>query len=243
MSAAEERRARAYALIGGQAQSTDEPPDVAELLRRVCGAAVLALPASGAGVSVMTGGGRLGFAAASDVSSEQLEDLQFTLGEGPCIDAYATRRPVLVPDLTDAVTRRWPMYIPAVHERGVRAVFAFPLQVGAGRLGVLDVFRERSGQLTEEELAQALTFAEIAVMMVLDGQERAPSGGAPAGLDNAQGFLEISQAQGMIMVQLGVTITEALVRLRAYAYAEGRTVADVARDVVARRIQFDRTET
>jgi signal transduction protein with GAF and PtsI domain len=243
VSAADERRARAYALIGGQPRTTDEPANVAELLRRVCGAAVLALPASGAGVSVMTGEGRLGFAAASDVSSEQLEDLQFTLGEGPCIDAYATRRPVLVPDLTDAVIRRWPMYVPAVHERGVRAVFAFPLQVGAGRLGVLDVFRDRSGQLTEEELAQALTFAEIAVMMVLDGQERAPSGGAPAGLDNAQGFLEISQAQGMIMVQLGVTITEALVRLRAYAYAEGRTVADVARDVVARRIQFDRTES
>jgi hypothetical protein len=267
VSAADERRAWAYDLICGQPPSVVAGPEVearshtyaghvvsasesvgardsvADLLRRVCGAAMVALPASGAGVSAMTGDGSLGFAAASDVPSQQLEDLQFTLAEGPCIDAYTTRRPVLMPDLTDAANRRWPMYAPAVRERGVRAVFAFPLQIGAGRLGVLDIFREHSGQLTEDELAQALTFAEIAVMMMLDGQEQASSGGVPAGFDNPQGYLEISQAQGMIMVQLGVTITEALVRLRAYAHTEGRTVVDVARDVVARRVHFGRTES
>jgi hypothetical protein len=105
------------------------------------------------------------------------------------------------------------------------------------------VFREQSGQMTEEELAQALTFAEIAVITVLDGQNNAPPGAMPEGFAQAPGFrAEISQAQGMIMVQLGVTLAEALVRLRAYAYAEARPIADVARDVVARSLRFDETQ-
>jgi ANTAR domain-containing protein/GAF domain-containing protein len=156
------------------------------------------------------------------------------------LDAFATGRLVLVSDLTDGHAARWPSYASAVLERGIRAVFAFPIQVGGCRLGVMDVFRQRTGALTPGQVSRAVTFAEIALVMVLDGQERAPAGAAPQGFDRAPGFrAEIAQAQGMIMVQLGVTITEALVRLRAYSYAEGRPVDEVARDVVARRLRFD----
>lgn len=190
----------------------------------------------------MTDNGGQSFAAASDTSSQQVEELQFTLGEGPCVDAFTSRRPVLVAELGNGVNSRWPIYASAVHERGVRAVFAFPLQVGAARIGVLDVFRDHPGAMTDEEVAQALVFAEIALATVLDGQGAAPPGNVPEGFDEAPVFrAEISQAQGMIMIQLGVTITEALVRLRAYAYAEGRPLADVARDVVARTLTLDET--
>jgi GAF domain-containing protein len=190
----------------------------------------------------MTDFGIPGFAAASDASSQHLEELQVTFGEGPCVDAFATRRPVLVADLNDGAMTRWPIYAPAVHDLGVRAVFAFPLQIGAARLGVLDVFREQPGQLTGEELAHALTFAEIALVTMLDGQENAATGAVSNG-DAVSGYrAEIPQAQGMIMVQLGVTIADALLRLRAYAYAEERPLFDVARDVVAGRLRFDHTE-
>jgi hypothetical protein len=243
VSVAAGRWNRAQAFIAQQPAAIGQPDNVAQMLRRICGAAVDALPATGVGVSVMTHNGTRGFAVASDPSSQQFEELQFTLGEGPCVDAFAAGRPVLVPDLSDGAMTRWPMYAPAVHAHGVRAVFAFPLQVGAARLGVLDVFREQPGQMTEEELAQALTFAEIAVITVLDGQNNAPPGAMPEGFTQAPGFrAEISQAQGMILVQTGVTLAEALVRLRAYAYAEGRPIADVARDVVARRLRFDETQ-
>jgi len=216
--------------------------NVAATLQRVCVAAAQTIPASGVGVSLMAGHGSQGFAAGSDPSSQQLEEVQFTLGEGPCLDAFATGRPVLVPDLVDGAKTRWPMYTPAAYDRGVRGVFAFPIQVGASRLGVLDVFRDQPGSMTAGQVSYATTFADIALMMVLDGQERAPDGAVPVGFDEAPGFrAEIAQAQGMIMVQLGVSITEALVRLRAYAYAEGRPLSEVAREVVARRIRFDQT--
>ncbi len=218
----------------------EDPGDVASMLERACMTAVDLLGVSGAGISLMADEGGHRFAAASDPSSRQLEELQFTFGEGPCIDAFTSGRPVLVPDLSDGHGRRWPMYVPAVRERGVRAIFAFPIQIGGSRLGVLDVFRDQPGSLTPEQLSQAVALTDVVLTMTLDGQRRAPAGSLPQGFDEAPGFrAEIAQAQGMIMVQLGISITEALVRLRAYAYAQGRSVSEVARDVVARRLRFD----
>jgi hypothetical protein len=213
----------------------------AGLLQRVCTAATLALSASGAGISVMTDDGVRGVSAASDPRSARIEELQFVLGEGPCMDAFATRRPVLVPDLADGAAARWPIYTPAAHEGGIRAVFAFPLQIGAVRMGVLDLFRDCAGPLAGDELPLALTFADVTVAALLDRQEDAGVSGA--GDDLAAGVehrAELFQAQGMVMVQLGVSLTEAMARMRAYAYVEGRPLAEIARDVVARRLRFDR---
>lgn len=219
------------------ATSSSADGDVIGQLRCVCVAAARALSASGVGLSVMADNGVHGIATASDQATERIEELQFTLGEGPCIDAFASSRPVLVPDLTDGAMRRWPVYAPAAHDAGIRAVFAFPLQVGAARLGVLDVFRGHAGALSRTELGQAFTFAEQVVATLLDGQERIAEGAD--GLDEAiDNRAELFQAQGMVMVQLGVTLTEALVRIRAYAYAEDRRLTEVAADIVARRLRF-----
>jgi hypothetical protein len=221
--------------------SRPQDNDVMGDLRRVCRDVVGALSASGAGLSVMAENGVHGIATASDPSTALIEEFQFTFGEGPCVDAFDLSRPVLVPNLAEGAGR-WPVYAAAAHDAGIRAVFAFPLQVGAARLGVLDVFRTRAGSLSRDELGQALTFADVAVTTLLDGQEH-----ATAGRDGLSGAIEpraeLFQAQGMVMVQLGVTITEALVRMRAYAYAENRPLNEVAADIVARRLQFDRDDT
>ncbi|HEY6647248.1 MAG TPA: GAF and ANTAR domain-containing protein [Mycobacterium sp.] len=232
--------ARAKADIAGQSDPGGQGGTVA-LLQRVCGAAVKTLSASGAGVTVMTGDGVRGVSAASDPGSARLEELQFTLGEGPCVDAYASRRPVLIPDLADGAMTRWPVYAPAVVDNGVRAVFAFPLQVGAARLGVLDVFRERAGALTADELWHAVLLADATVAALLDQHERHDGGDAGrADMDEAiEDRAVLFQAQGMVMVQLGVSIGEAMARMRAYAYAENRRLSDVAHDVVGRRLRFD----
>jgi GAF domain-containing protein len=237
----DDQLARVVALIAQQPTGPDAGDGVAGVLHRLCAAAVPALAASGAGISVMAEHEVRGMTTASDPVSERVEELQFVLGEGPCIDAFATRRPVLVPDLADGPMTRWPVYAPAAYDAGVRAVFAFPLQVGAGRLGVLDVFRTRPGPLSADDLRQALTFAEVAVTILLDGQANAGPDAAADGLDEAMdNRAELFQAQGMVMVQLGVPLTEALARMRAHAYAENRPLGDVARDVVARRLHFDR---
>ncbi|MEV6600095.1 GAF and ANTAR domain-containing protein [Actinoplanes sp. NPDC051346] len=234
----DDRAARIRTLIEGEPPSPGNP---GALLRRACTAAADTLTASGAGISMMTEAGARGIYAASDPLTEHMEELQFVLGEGPCWDAFASRRPVLIPDLDRESPARWPMYTPAAHDSGIRAVFSFPLQMGAVRLGVLDVFRKRSGPLTGDELVTALTFAEVTMTALLDQHEDAATKGLEGDLaETVEHRAELFQAQGMVMVQLGVPIGEASARIRAYAYAHGRRLDDVARDVVERRLHFDR---
>lgn len=204
----------------------------------LCADATRKLSAAGVGVSVMAADGVHGMAAASDPATERIEELQFTFGEGPCVDAFASRRPVLITDLDHEAMLRWPAYTPAVHEAGIRAVFAFPLQVGAARLGVLDVFRTHAGPLSRDELGQAITISERAVTTLLDGQDQAHG---ERDIDDAidQGA-PLWQAQGMVMVMLGVTLAEALVRLRAHAYTTDRHLSEVAADIVAGRLHLKR---
>jgi GAF domain-containing protein len=207
-------------------------------LLRICRAAAEALAASGTGMSVFTPDAVRGVCAASDPRSELIEELQFVLGEGPCIDAFESRRPVLVADLATHATARWPMYTPAVYGHGVRAVFAFPLQIGGARLGVFDVFRDQEGELSAEQLTDALTFADVTVAVLLDEQDGLGRADGAGIADAVEYRAELFQAQGMVMVQIGGTISEAMVRMRAYAYAESRSLSDIARDIVAGRLSF-----
>jgi hypothetical protein len=204
-------------------------------LERACIDAMRALAAAGAGVSVMADDGVHGVAAASDAHTARVEELQFTYGEGPCIDAFTGGAPVLVSDLADGAARRWPVYAPAARAEGISAVFAFPLQIGVARLGVLDVLRTSPGPLSRADLRQALTIADELVTLLLDGQERADGAGA---LDIGP-RAELYQAQGMVSVQLGVPLAEAMIRIRGRAYAENRALSEVAADIVARRLRFD----
>jgi transcriptional regulator with GAF, ATPase, and Fis domain len=137
---------------------------LADQLRGLCAEAVKMLPAFGAGMSVVAKNRQFSLLAAADPVSEHLEELQFVLGEGPCVDAAASRRPVLVADLAEDGPSRWPMYSAAARETGVRAIFAFPLQVGAAQLGVLDLFRIEPGPLSTLELARAFAVADRALV-------------------------------------------------------------------------------
>jgi hypothetical protein len=234
------RLARVQALIAAEPAAPEDAEGMVGALRRLCGAAVKAIPAAGAGLSVMTEGGVRGIAAASDPQSERIDELEFALGEGPCMDAFASRRPVLEADLATEGMGRWPLYSVAAQHQGVRAAFAFPLQVGAARLGVLDLHRASPGSLSAEELADALSFADIATTLLLDAQEEAQPGAAASGLDEALAYrFELHQAQGMVMVQLGVSLAAALALLRAYAYSNDHSLDEVARSVVNRTLRLD----
>jgi GAF domain-containing protein len=200
------------------------------------------LPASGAGISVYAEHGRYSLLTAADPASERLEEMQFVLGEGPCVDATAAGRPVLVSDLEDEPPTRWPVYSAAMNEAGIRAIFAFPLQVGAARLGVMDIFRTRPGPLSRTELVRAFDFTDQAVNILLTMQDPEPAIETEVISDDGAMSAELFQAQGMVMVQLGCTLSEAMTRIRAYAYAENRRLVDVARDIVARILRFDGDE-
>ncbi len=235
-----EHYALVAALIAAEPAISGDTDGIAGALDRLCRAAARHLDASGVGIAVLTAAGDRGVTAASNRHTETLEDLQFTLGEGPCIDAVHRRRPVLVADLADRAMSRWPGYAPAVHDEGVRAVFTFPLQIGAARLGIMDVFRDTAGALTPAATITALTFAETAVATLIDDHQHAADHGDSDGLHDAFApRAELFQAQGMVMIQIGGSITDAMSAIRAYAYAHDRRTLEVAADVVAGLLRFD----
>jgi hypothetical protein len=201
------------------------------------GAAVIGV--SGTGIMLMSGDVPRGSLCTTDTVSALIEDLQYTLGEGPCVDAYRDDRVVLEPDLARPATARWPAFSPPAVGAGARAVFGFPLRMGAARLGAVNLYRDRPGPLSDDQHADALALAEVVARWVLDAQAGAPEGTLAATLgDGADFHYVVHNAAGMVSVQLGVSVTEALIRLRAYAFSADRPLTDVARDVVARALRI-----
>ncbi len=210
------------------------------LAEQICQACVLGLDVDGAAISLLTASTSRETLCATDATAELLEDLQFGLGEGACMEAALTGRPVLVPDLHHSTeTSRWPIFAAAVMEQSeVGALFAVPLQWGTINLGVLDLYRKAPGSLSNAQLRDAISSANIAALMFL-GVRTDPGDGQ--WLDHSlHGRAEIHQATGMVLVQLGISATDALARMRAYAFVEQRLLADVAHDVVTRRLCFTR---
>lgn len=215
-------------------------PDAAQGICRAC---VDWLPVTGASITAMTGADLQEPVGASDPVAERIDELQFSLGEGPCVEAFNSGRAVLISDIAEVHDARWPMFAAAAREMPVRGMYLFPLQLGGSRFGVLDCHRDTPGSLDRDEVAGALRAVDAAVWTLLGPhEERLPPGGDPwpgwprrSPLHRA----EVHQATGMISVQLGAGIAVALSRLRGAAFAAGRPIDDVARDVVARRLRFD----
>ncbi len=208
-------------------------------IEHVCAVAMSAAGVDGVVATVVLDDNPREAVYASGPVATELEDLALTLGEGPGVDAVAGS-PVLVADVTaPECLLRWPVFAPAAAQAGVHALFALPLQAGAVRIGVLGLHRACPGGLDGEQLADALVLADTACALLLDREGHTPAGAGGGPEQVGLAHPEVHQATGMITVQLGVTAAVALIRLRAYAFANDRRLRDVAGDVVARRLRFD----
>ncbi|MEU7151445.1 GAF and ANTAR domain-containing protein [Streptomyces sp. NPDC045470] len=174
----------------------------------------------------------------SDPDGARLDDLQFTLGEGPGLDAARDGALCLVADLSRCGSR-WPMFAAQARELGIRAVFAFPLRLGALRVGALTCHRRTPHRLAPESAAGALTLADALTLFLLGGRHAGPRFLNPADLHRS----EVHQATGILSVHLRVPLASALARLRAHAFATERPITEVARDVVAGRLRLPRDAT
>jgi hypothetical protein len=210
----------------------------------VCAIAVRSAQLSGAWLAAARNGEPDFVMCVTDLVSEQLPELQLTLGEGPCHDVLRSAAPILAGDLGEAeYSRRWPAFTPAARQLGAGAVFTFPLIVGAIRAGVLGLYRVSAGPLSDRQLGDLLILADMATVMLLGSADGSGEDGAELdgqAPDLALHRAEIDQATGMLTVQLGVLPAEAFARLRAYAYSEDRRLAEVAGDIVARRLRLRR---
>lgn len=193
----------------------------------------------GGGISFLTDRGYAGTVWTSDTVALRVEELQFTLGEGPCVDAVGSGQVVLEPDLAAARgsgRRRWPGFAPEAVQAGVGAIFGLPLAVGSTSLGALDLYREAPGPLTPRQLDQARAVAEATSSVLLRFEpEEAMSNRAT---DGSAYHWAVHQAAGMISQQLDILVEEALVKLRASAFSNNRSIDELAADVVGRRRRF-----
>jgi GAF domain-containing protein len=205
------------------------------IISQLCSVCVRETGVDGGGVSMLSEGRMSVKLHTTDDLAALIEDLQFVLGEGPCVDAAASGGPILVADLSDpreAVSQRWPIFIDEARNAGVRAVFAFPIRTGAIGLGTLDLYRRAPGPLDTAQLAAGLSTVDSLGQWLLDRE--APS------LDLEPNSMLVHQAAGMAMVQLGSTIEEAMLRLRSSAYSEGVSITQLAGDVVRGSRRFEK---
>ncbi|MEV6942464.1 GAF and ANTAR domain-containing protein [Streptomyces sp. NPDC051172] len=209
---------------------------------RLCAVAVKLLPVVGASVSLRGSGLPIRLAASNSLAAF-LAEAQTTLGDGPWLYAYRDGAPVLACDLTAGRDlHRWPVFARQAAAVGVRAVYSMPLGSDDGlTVGTLDLYRDTPGGLTEEELRRAqLVAAVMTLALTALPREESGSGGEEAWLGGlATEHDEVYQAIGMVMAQLGVDAEEASARLRARAFAQGRTALEVAHDVVSHRERLD----
>jgi hypothetical protein len=211
------------------------PPNGIEAL---CLRAVQEAGVDGAGVSMLSRDGTPDPVFATDVLSALVEDLQFTLGVGPCFDAVATQAPVLVGDLTnpDQEVADGPFRDEAA-SAGIRAVFAVPVGVAGRVLGTLDLYRGSPGPLSSSQLRRTLATADAIGGALLDGGALPPNA-----LEHVRHRAAVHQAAGMVMMQMDVSIEEALLVLRATAYAEGTSINELAAALVDGRRRFAREQ-
>ena len=207
----------------------------------LCAPFVSVLPVEGAAVSILASTAGQSTICATNETASRLDEMQFDLGEGPCWDAMGSRMPVLTPDFRLDGATSWPLFSHAVQEdalgSSVSSLFAFPLYVGSLDIGAIDLYSFTRDSLDREEIEFATELASITSWQVLRrvlGDAATDDAEGPATFNRR----EVHQATGMILAQLDVTADEASLLLRAHAYASGRTVAEVANDVVERRLNF-----
>ena len=232
----EPERDRLAAVIKRYAVHAREGGSLGEAL---CATCVDILGLEGSAIMLMAPGGTHRTLGASDEVMERIEDLQHTLGEGPCLDAFRLDVPVLVADLgADDSVATWIGFTPGALDAGAGAVFGFPLRAGAARIGALNVYARNAGQLSGDQHQDALLLADVVAHAILAIQ---------AGADDLVGELgdigahqtQINQATGMVAAQLGLSTIDALGRLRAYAYASSKSVSEIAVEVISRRLRLE----
>lgn len=209
----------------------------------VSAAGAEALGMDGLAVSLVTGDNLTEPMWCSDATTRHIDELQFTLGEGPGPDAARTGAMTWAPDLARVPFARWPALAMEAPDLDARALFCFPMSIGAISVGVLTAVRRTPGPMTAQQIDDATILAAALTARCLaggSGPDPGPSE-APSLPDSSHSLRHavVHQATGMLSVQLALPLPQALLRLRAHAYSSGRSLTDVAQDVVDRRLRLD----
>ncbi|MDT3316985.1 ANTAR domain-containing protein [Microbacterium sp. KSW4-11] len=201
----------------------------------ICAVFMTMLPVHHVGVSTLAPPFDVETVCASDLIASALEEIQLDSGVGPGWTAHATGAPVLIHDLRESTTLDRTGFHAAAADRGVRSIYAFPMAVGMIEVGAVDLYVDDPDALKHRDVALASAMAEAAALRIFDR--------VLAGEDIARGTggssrRIVHQATGMVCAQLRVSPDDALIVIRAHAFASGRSVLSIAESIISREIDF-----
>lgn len=210
---------------------------------QLCSVAAAVMKLDGAGIGLRNDDQQITTLCASTPAVRSIMDLESIAGEGPCREAFDSDVVIDEGYLDSFANTRWPIYTPLARDAGVRAVFGFPIRIGAIRLGALFVYRDQTGAMTPTQSSDGHFMASIIARAVLAIQAGASNDQLAQELTRAATFdLVIQQAAGMVAVQGLMSVADALVTLRAHGFATGMSTTTLAARIVAREVQFDPAE-
>jgi hypothetical protein len=210
----------------------------------LCAVAAEFTDVSGAGIALLSSGRQYTSLCTSNAIARTLMDLEITVGEGPCVDACISEIAIDEDNLAESRQPRWSAYAPSARDAGAHAVFGFPVRIGAIRIGALSLYRDSVGALTASQAADAYLMASVIGRAVLAMQAGAPRDTLANELEREATFdFSVHQAAGMVAVQGSMTVGDALVALRAHAFASSSSLSELAVRVVQREIHFDQVST
>jgi hypothetical protein len=211
--------------------------DAAAELGRLCAACVHELPVAAAAVSRLRGGHHRGVVASAGPHVDALVALQQRVGDGPGLEADASRAAVSEPSLADS--GRWPRYRPDAVAVGVAACFSFPIQLGVARFGTLDLLASEARPLSAGDRSEALVAADVASSLLAGLTESGSGSGAAASLNLLGERSVVHQAAGIASVQLDTSIEDAYLALQTRAHDDHVTVDHLAADLVAHQVSLE----
>jgi hypothetical protein len=205
----------------------------------LCSVAAEFMALDGAGIALTSDGEDLMSLCASNDAAKNLMNLEITLGEGPAIDA-SRGDTAEEHNLVTMTNPRWSMYQPEAVALGANAVFAYPVQWGAARFGALSLFRASIGPLTAGQSSDGYLMASVIGRAILTTQAGGSHETLVGELDGASMLdFRVHQAAGMVAVQGSMSVKDALVILRAHAFASKRPLTHLADRVVTGTTRFE----
>lgn len=199
-----------------------------------------AVPLTGAAVSTLGGILEKETVSSSDAVAARVDELQFDLGEGPCWDVVFGGEPVFEPEIQTRPRHHWPAFIEAIRQEPIGALFAFPLSIGTLRIGALDLYRADEGDLSDEHTRQVAAMAALISRYVMRRALRIA--GEPDPGESRHARRTVHQATGFVIAQLGLTPEDAYLLIQGQSLVQGRSMSDIAGDIVERRLTFTNDE-
>ena len=204
---------------------------LAEGLRQVVETAVPLLAADGSGLMLADADGGLHWVTGTSEAEQAFEQAERDLGEGPCIDAFASGELVWTDDLrTDP---RWPRLGPAARTNLIRGVLAAPMFREGRPVGACNAVTTSPRAWTESDQEAIRMYAAMLGQLVDSASDARRKGELASQLQHAlESRILIEQAKGVLMERYDLDDQAAFDRLRRHARAASRKLAEVAREII-----------